>query len=384
MPAVSVIIPAYNQGHYLSQAIQSVLDQTCQDFEIIVVDDGSTDHTRQVAQSFTDLRVRYVYKTNGGLSSARNAGIRHAAGRFLTYLDSDDLFLPEKLSLLLAALQERPEWGLVAGQAVLIDENGDRLGEIFDTPLPEDTTQLLLGNPLHVGSVMVRREWQERVGFFDETLRSYEDWDMWLRLARAGCQMGWMPKPVSLYRFHRAQMTRNGEQMTAATFAVLNKTFSDMELLPEAWKAMRDEAYSRAYLRAAAQAYNSQTFAQAKTYMSEAARLNPALLANEAGLLAGLVAGWANYVKTSDPLAFLETVYEHLPDNLVVLRQRRRQELAKEAMQLGFAAYQQGDLTKARSVIWRAFCYQPYWLINRGALSIFIRSWLQAGKAAES
>ena len=122
-------------------------------------------------------RVRYVYQENGGLSAARNTGIRHAAGLYLTYLDSDDLFLPKKLELLVGALESQPEPGLVAGQAVLIDENSQPMGEVFETALPDDPTQLLLGNPLHVGSVLLRREWQDRVGFFDESLRSYEDWE---------------------------------------------------------------------------------------------------------------------------------------------------------------------------------------------------------------
>jgi len=223
MSTVSVIIPAYNQSHYLGQAIQSVLDQTYPDFEIIVVDDGSTDDTRAVADSFTDARLRYVYQDNAGLSAARNTGIRHATGTYLSYLDSDDLFLSEKLALLVDAFDREPELGFAAGQAVLIDENSQPLGEIFDAGLPQDRSQLLMNNPLHVGSVLLRRDWQEKVGFFDESLRSYEDWDMWLRLVRAGCQMGWVPQPVSLYRFHRAQMTRLGKQMTTATFAVLEK-----------------------------------------------------------------------------------------------------------------------------------------------------------------
>ena len=191
----------------------------------MVVDDGSTDDTARVASSFADARVRYVFQDNRGLSAARNTGIRHARGSFLTFLDSDDLFLPEKLSLLLGRFEKDAALGFVAGQAVLIDEHGRPIGEIFDRGLPEDTSALLLGNPLHVGSVLLRREWQERVGFFDESLRSYEDWDLWLRLAKAGCPMGWVARPVSLYRFHRAQMTRLGDQMTTATFAVLEKIF---------------------------------------------------------------------------------------------------------------------------------------------------------------
>ena len=98
--STSVIIPAYNQGRYLSAAIRSVLEQTLQDFEIIVVDDGSSDDTPAVAQAFDEPRVRYIYQENRGLSAARNTGIRQAQGRYLSYLDSDDWFLPRKLELI--------------------------------------------------------------------------------------------------------------------------------------------------------------------------------------------------------------------------------------------------------------------------------------------
>ncbi len=374
MPTVSVIIPAYNQGHYLGKAIQSVLNQTFADFEIIVVDDGSTDDTRQVAAGFLDPRVRYVYQDNAGLSAARNTGIRHAKGAFLSFLDSDDLFLPEKLALLLAKFDAEPELGFVAGQAILIDENDHRIGEIFDKRLPKDSTQLLLGNPLHVGSVMVRREWQTRVGFFDETLRSYEDWDMWLRLAKAGCRMGWVDRPVSLYRFHTNQMTRNGQQMTTATFAVLKKLFNQPDLPPR-WQAMRDKAYSHAHLRGAAQAYQAEDFAAAMKHLDTAVRLNSDLLADDAAALAKFIAGWANYAKTRDPLAYLENVYAHLPESLSVLRQRRKQHLAAEAIQLAFEAYLHGDAVTAKTAAFRAFQYQPKWLLNRGAVSLFLKSW---------
>ena len=373
MPTVSVIIPAYNQSRYLGQAIRSVLAQTYASFEIIVVDDGSTDDTRQVATGFADARVRYVHQLNRGLSAARNTGIRHARGELLTFLDSDDLFLEHKLATLVGALEKNPALGLVAGGAILIDEHGELVGEVFDEGLPANLSDLLLGNPLHVGSVLLRREWQERVGFFDETLRSYEDWDMWLRLARLGCPMGSVPRPVSFYRFHRDQMTRIGSQMTTATFAVLEKTYNDPDL-PDGWRARRHEAYSRGFLRAAAQAYNASDFTHARECMREAVKLCPELCDNDAEFLAGVTAGWANHTKTRDSLAFLERVYNHLPDELAVLRQRRGADLSRQALQVAFAAHARGDSRKAGAHVWRAVAFRPKVLINRGVLAIALRA----------
>jgi len=374
MPAtVSVIIPAYNQSRYLGQAIRSALAQTYASLEIIVVDDGSTDDTREVANSFTDARVRYVHQANRGLSAARNTGIRHARGELLTFLDSDDLFLETKLETLVGAFEKNPALGFVAGGAILIDERGEPVGEVFEERIPANITDLILGNPLHVGSVLLRREWQERAGFFDETLRSYEDWDMWLRLARLGCPMASVPRPVSFYRFHLDQMTRIGKQMTSATFAVLEKTFNDPQL-PEAWRARRNEAYSRGFLRAAAQAYNASDFAQAQECMREAVKLCPELCDNDAEFLAGVAAGWANHTKTRDSFAFLERVYNNLPDELAMLRRRRAADLSRQALHVAFTAHARGDGRKAGEYVWRAVGLQPKVLINRGVLAIALRA----------
>lgn len=378
MSLVSVIIPAYNQGHFLAAAVQSVLDQTHAAVEILVVDDGSTDNTRTVVAHFTDPRLRYIYQENRGLSGARNTGIRHATGDYISYLDSDDQFLPHKLALMVDLLETRPNIGFVAGQAVPIDEQGQPIGKIFDDGLPLREVDLLLHNPLHVGSVLLRSDCQRRAGFFDESLRSYEDWDMWLRLARQGCRMAWLDQPVSLYRFHGAQMTRDGQQMTTATFAVLDKLFADPDL-PADWLALRDRAYSRAYLRAAAQGYFGRHFAQAQASLSTAVSLDPDLLAENGRRLAHHFSAWAELPKNNQPLPFLEDIYHNLPPHLTLMRQRRRRDLGRAAMEQAFRHYEQANMAQTRTAIRRAIRYQPGWLLNRGALSVLIRSHLKRG-----
>jgi len=373
MKKVSIIIPAYNQSHYLGEAIQSVLDQSYTELEIFVVDDGSTDDTPQVAQSFGDRRIHYLYQENRGLSAARNTGIRNSNGEYLSFLDSDDKFLPDKLAILVDELESHPEICLAAGQAILIDENGQSIGKPFDKPIPSDLRKLLIGNPLHVGSVILRRDCQERVGYFDEGLRSYEDWDMWLRLAKAGFQMRWVPRPVSYYRFHTAQMTRIGSQMTKATFAVLDHVFDDPNL-PESWEVLRPQAYSSAYLRAAAQAYLAKDYQQAREDLRQAVALNPELLTGDAHHLADHFLAWTDLPKVADPLIFLEDIFTNLPEEAAVLRRHRRQHLGSAAIQIAFGSYMSGDYRRTRSAVLYAIKNKPQWIMNRGVLSILMRS----------
>jgi hypothetical protein len=373
---IAVIIPAYNQAHYLCAAVDSVLASTFPDFELVIVNDGSTDRTAEVAASFNDPRVRTVHQANQGLSAARNTGIRCSQAPYLTFLDSDDLFLPEKLEVLSRALDDDSQLGLVAGQAVLIDQHGARLGSDFTGELPQPASRLVLGNPLHVGSVMLRREWQERVGFFDESLRSYEDWDLWLRLALAGCPMRSIPQPVSAYRFHTGQMIRNGAQMTQASFATLQKVY-DRPDLPTEWLVLCENAFSQAHLRAAANAFLAGETADGSSHLAQAVRLNPGLLDQQAQPLADRLSAWTELPKVADPLSLLETVYRNLPPELETLRRRGRSDLANLALRQAFSAPPDSP-QPARTALLRALRYQPLAVLaNRGALALLARTLLR-------
>ncbi|MCC6456212.1 MAG: glycosyltransferase [Caldilineaceae bacterium] len=382
MSTVSLIIPAYNQGQYLAAAIQSVFNQSYQDFEIIVVDDGSTDETRAVvAQSREERlhrdRLHYLYQQNQGLSAARNSGIRRATGSYIAFLDADDLLLPDHFLTLTNELAKEPEVGFVAGQALPIDESGNYLShQASPAEFPAQSCQLLLGNPVAVGTMMLRRSWLEKAEAFDESLRACEDWDMWLRLARLGCPMRWIKVPVFLYRFHLQQMTRNGERMRAATFAVLNKTFEEGAALPAQWLELRDRAYSRAFLGAAAHAYSAAEVELAKSYLSEAVHLDPELGKHNAPELVSRFSRWAEDPRNGDRLRFLEHIYNNLPLELAPLHKRQRQELARVAMRMAFEAYQRGEFERARTAILSSFRYQPRTLWNRGLISILLQSYL--------
>jgi glycosyltransferase involved in cell wall biosynthesis len=178
---ISVIIPTYNRREFLARAIDSVLDQGWRDFELIVVDDGSTDETARSVASYGG-RVRYLYQENRGPAAARNTGVRAAEGEFIAFLDSDDRFAPEKLAVQQAAMAARPEY-LISHT----DEIWYRRGELLHQKKKHFRPHgFIFGECLKLcvvgmSTVMLRREFFEKVGYFDEELPCCEDYDLWLR-----------------------------------------------------------------------------------------------------------------------------------------------------------------------------------------------------------
>ncbi|MER3445446.1 MAG: glycosyl transferase [Candidatus Dadabacteria bacterium] len=188
MPRVSVIIPTYNRAEFLCSAITSVLNQTFQDFEIIVVDDASNDGTYEVVSSFNGNGIKYIrHKINRGGAAARNTGIRASTGEYIAFLDDDDEWMPEKLQMQVDLLQiSPPEVGAVYTGFVIVSRAG---GEILYQGVPTRKgyifNEMLIGNLVGATpSVFLRRECFNRVGLFDENLPFAEDWDMWIRISK--------------------------------------------------------------------------------------------------------------------------------------------------------------------------------------------------------
>lgn len=184
IPLVSVILPTFNRGWIVSEAIESVLLQTFEEAELIVVDDGSTDNTPEVLECFKD-HIISIKQENSGVSAARNTGMAHARGRYFAFLDSDDLWLPEKLSEQISFFRSQPDALICQTEEIWI-RNGLRVnpkerhkklsGDIFIPSLA-----LCLVSP---SAVMIKRELIDEVGGFDEDLPACEDYDLWLRISR--------------------------------------------------------------------------------------------------------------------------------------------------------------------------------------------------------
>lgn len=210
MPRVSVVVPTYNRADLLLDAVNSVLAQTMLDLEVVVVDDGSTDQTRETVSQFGEP-VRYIYQANRGRSAARNRGIHEARGEYLLFLDSDDLLLPRSLEVLAYYLESHPEAGAVTSECVYFDSEGQGGGEVREekwerSPDPgKFLDTLALTNTVGaIHSTLVRREWLDRIDqpCFDEELEFTEDADLWFRLAAAGCHFHVLPEVTCKYRMH--------------------------------------------------------------------------------------------------------------------------------------------------------------------------------------
>jgi glycosyltransferase involved in cell wall biosynthesis len=180
-PNVSVVIPAFNRREYVQRAIESVFSQTYRDFEIVVVDDGSTDNTGTVLEATSS--VRYLFQDHAGPAKARNLGIHHARGEFIAFLDSDDQWEPEHLAMEVEVFGRYPECALVCSQARVenrTEGGGSDDGKILSGDL---YAALFQHNFVRTPATMVRKRCLEKLGGFNESYNCFEDYDLWLRIA---------------------------------------------------------------------------------------------------------------------------------------------------------------------------------------------------------
>ena len=222
---ISVIIPAYNSGLFLAEAIESVLTQQNVDVEAIVVNDGSTDNTLEIASGFGE-RIEVITQKNSGVAASRNIGAARAKGEYLAFLDADDIWLPDKLALQIQKIQ--------SGFPVVYS-NRYNFGQIGDLPLiqsdimelPEGNIWKLLlsGNMITTSSIVIKKEIFEEFDGFNSELPSCEDWDLWLRCAEK-YPIGCCPEPLVKYRVHPGGISRNYVRMNKMRQLVIQRALT--------------------------------------------------------------------------------------------------------------------------------------------------------------
>lgn len=228
MVKASIVIPTYNRADFIQQTIQSVLDQTYKDFEIIIIDDGSKDNTKQIVEDCikkTPDKISYFFQENKGVSAARNFGIDKSKGEFIVFLDSDDVLLPNCFELQRKAFDENPYTGLVYGKRSLIDKEGNiikkdfsnkkfKSGYIFD--------DLLFGSCMVPCTVMVKRDCLKTVGYYDESISGGEDWELYLRICKK-YPVIFIDSVIANYRYHGNNSIFDSEKMFNNILQILNK-----------------------------------------------------------------------------------------------------------------------------------------------------------------
>ncbi|MEO0986046.1 MAG: glycosyltransferase [Cyanobacteria bacterium J06639_14] len=267
---VSVVIPAYNIETYLESALQSLISQTFEHFEVIIVDDGSTDKTHDIAKQFCyrDNRFKVVCKPNGGLSSARNYGIRHANSEYIALLDADDIYRPRKIETHVAILEQHASVGVVYSASQAIRDDGKSIFiSLSGKPVDRNPLKALLFKNFigHGSNAIFRRSIFYEVGEFDETLRSSEDIDFWLRIA--GTQ-NWtfyrVPEKLSCYRVRPSGLSFNIEGMQTSHEAVLQAAY---QRFPQEVKPILPTAYAYLYRYLARLCMSMGDGAQAKKFI---------------------------------------------------------------------------------------------------------------------
>lgn len=365
-------MPTFNNARFIVSAIESILAQTFTDYEIIVVDDGSTDDTQERLAPFSE-RIRYIYQENHERSAARNRGIAESSGEYLTFLDSDDLFLPNKLAVQVDSLDRLPEIGLVASGYDFIDERGIVLQSA--KPWEHDPTitleTLLFCRFTPPIAVLMRREWFDKSGGFSTQYQLGEDMDFWCRLSLLGCKMGWVEDIVCQYRMHTSNSTNNIEEHYRGIYDVINALFTNKDL-PSKIVPLKLEILGRLRLDEAGKLYSIGNFECAKAQLREAISLLPAIAANDYESLFPSIVGWRKNARVRNPDRFLDEVLANLPFLLSPANYRKLFALTRKSR--FYDAYSEHSYYKIPGLWVEIVRFDLSWLLNRGAWSILVRS----------
>ncbi len=252
---VSIIIPAYNSMKFLPETLASVWQQTFSDFEVLIVDDGSSDNIKEWVSQIDDARLKLIAQVNQGASAARNTGIKAARGEYIAFLDADDIWMPTKLETHVSYLDKNPDVGLVYSWTAITDAEGKPTGRVM-TPADEGDVwkKILVRNIVVCPSVLVRRCCFDKVGLFIDSLRFNEDWEMWIRIA-SQYQFAVIKEPLVYYRQHPNNTSKKWQSMQDGYKFVIEKTFQSV---PSKLKYLKNHSYGNANIILAWKAIQSQ------------------------------------------------------------------------------------------------------------------------------
>lgn len=383
MPKVSVIIPSYNSEKVVPLTIASALEQTFTDMEVIVVDDGSTDGTRQALARFGN-RIRYIYQENKKHSGARNTGIKAAQGEYLAFLDSDDLWLPQKIERQVEILNQHPDVVLVCCVAEYIDQLGnparssgisiERHAGVDEEPSTW-TSRLFLGDAVPGGgsSAMVRRSALIQAGMFDEGLDYAEDWDTWMRLSFLG-KFVLIPDHLILFRvsgWERILRREASNELISRPIRLIEKASALWNGDPKELEELRARGNATLWQRAALASFQLGLVDQGREQFSRMLSIYPSWKTEQSCLDLGIDRAWLIFKEYEDfdrALQYLNVYFNGLPQEFKSHRQLHQQAVAwlwygrmKDEISVG-------DLRKARGYWLQSVRSDSRMLGNRGIL----------------
>jgi glycosyltransferase involved in cell wall biosynthesis len=313
-PKVSVVIPTYNRAHLLRACLQSITRQTYRDFEIVVVDDGSTDNTAEVVAAFAPL-ARYFWQENQGIPGALNRGLREARGEYVSFLASDDALVSQTLEVEVQALEANPGVGLVYGQAWQMNEKGTLTSlrkpgfakGSYIRSGREEIRDLLFADHITCSTVMVRRRCLDDVGFFDPGYSPLgEDWDMWTRIARK-YDVAYIAWPLGIYLDHAGPEGNIYAKVDPWTLERLRRRYLEQVLedpeIGHLYQDVKAKAFARHHTLVATRAYKAREMGLARSHILRALRARPLECVGPKGL--AMV--WL-FLKTWTPVPILESV----------------------------------------------------------------------------
>jgi glycosyltransferase involved in cell wall biosynthesis len=209
-PVISAVLPVYNGEAYVREAVESILAQTFADFELIIINDGSTDGSGVILRELAarDPRIVLVERANGGLVSALNEGVERAQADLIARMDADDVADPERFALQQARMSVEPELGVLGSFIRIVDKTGRFIRQGYYPVTPKETARFLVhGSPLAHPTVMMRKEAVKKVGGYRRAFSHCEDYDLWLRISELGYAIANLPKPLLNYRVHGANVS---------------------------------------------------------------------------------------------------------------------------------------------------------------------------------
>jgi glycosyltransferase involved in cell wall biosynthesis len=380
-PRFSVIIPAYNQARYLGEAIKSVLAQTFHDYEIVVVNDGSTDETETVGLRYGE-KIRYVYQENQGLAGARNSGIRAAKGVWIALLDSDDYWLPEFLERMMALIDKHPQAVVFYGAAQCVDEQGLPMKQVVGYRSVENGRlyhALLRANFIIPSTVVIKKKVIEQAGCFDQSLRSCEDWDLWLQLLSEGKKFYGVPDVLVQYRIHGSSLSANMERMQISHRAVAEKHFGMDDQQYDRWSEEKRVAFGGFYRYQLLTNIQRRNDWQGADILAKAIEADPTIITD--------VDFYYELALGSQPVGYRgtdcqltlgqnEQNIETLLADLFALAEppgtvKKRDVIYGSAYKaIGLAAYNTGQFTLCRKYLWKALrhhsgLWREGWILDR-------------------